>query len=479
MMGKAVEGIYHDGASYYRKNGYGEWKVFNKEDLCGHLRVDRGLSGQKQGDSPSEVDRALQFIQNWQGIDGAAPFVFQQHGLLRRSGGSFLNIHTRKVVAPSSDRAVWGADGQFPWLSGYLTQLFDPLEQLDFFISWLSRFYKGAHTCNLESGQNVFLLGPAGVGKTLLSQGILNRLMGGSHDAEDYLLGTSGFNSQLFDVALWTVDDNSANVDPQTHRKFSAMVKKMAANTTFSYHAKFRIPCSVDWLGRVLVTANDDEESARIVPDLSISLLDKLMLFRTTRTPIDFPARQSLLAILDRELPHFARYLLDYDMPAHCRGSARFGVKAYHEKTLLETAEQSSRSAVFHEIVDDWAQSFFAEKTDLKFWEGTSFQLFKQLHRGDPAMNAPLRGVTPDSVNRHMMGLCAKKIYSSKMDGSRRLWRIERYQGKTQEPLPVGKQFQKYPSVSAPASPTESTTTAPDRLAAVPTEAPPELMATS
>ncbi len=427
-MGKAVEGIYHDGTTYYRTTGYGHWRGFAKEDLCAHLRVDRGLSSQKQGDQPSEVDRAVAFIQNWAGIDGAAPFIFQQPGIIRRPGGTFLNTHTGRVLAPSAEPAQWGADGSFPWLSKYFDGLFDPHEQLEFFLSWLSRFYKGAYELNLESGQNIFLLGVAGIGKTLLSQAILSRLMNGSCDAEDFLLGKTRFNSQLFEVALWTIDDNSANVDQTTHKKFSAMIKRMAANTMFTHEQKFRTPATVSWSGRVFVTANSDESSAKIVPDLTISVLDKLMLFKASSTPaVAFPPRQKLTAILDRELPHFARFLLDFKIPEHCVGTARYGVKAFHESSLLQTAEQSSESGSFLEIVDDWANDYFNGKPDL-FWEGTAYQFVKLLHQGDIAAAAALRSITPNFVSRQLMILSAKGRVDSRSAGSMRIWRINRPQ---------------------------------------------------
>lgn len=420
MMGKAVEGIYHDGTVYYRTTGYGAWKSFAKEDICSHLRVDRGLSSQKNGDVPSDVDRAVQYIQNWQGIDGAAPFVFQPSGILKLNGRVFLNTHTRRVLQPS-------AGGEWPWLKAYFNGLFDPPVQLDYFFSWLARFYQGAYNYALEGGQNVFILGAPGVGKTFLSQGILPKLFGGSEDAEDFLLGQSQFNSQLFEVAVLTVDDNSATVDAATHRKFSAMIKKLAANQQFSFHAKFRTPCEIRWLGRVIITANDDEESARIVPDMSISIMDKLMLFRTAKTPhINFPGQKEMAEILANELPHFARFLLDYQIPEHCKGTSRFGVKAYHEPSLLETAEQSSRSAGFHEIIDDWAQGFFAETKEL-YWEGTAWQLVKTLHQGDVAVSSALRSITADVVSRNLMSLKSKGFeIEARSERGSRLWRINK-----------------------------------------------------
>lgn len=427
MMGKAVEGIYHDGVNYFRKIGFDQYRAFGKEDVCLHLRVARGLSSGKNGNEPSEVETALHFLQEWQAIDGAASFVFQPPGLIRRSNGLFLNTHTKKVLAPSAEGGVWGELGGFPWLSTYFDGLFSSKEQLPFFISWLSRFYRGAYELNLENGQNIFILGFPGVGKTFFSQGILPRLMGGAMDAEAYLLGETGFNDELFSVGAWTVDDNSATVTAESHRKFSQMIKKMAAGVNFQSHGKYLRPVQVAWSGRVVITANDDEESARIVPDLSISILDKLMLFRTCKTPhVEFPVRSELVAILDRELPAFARFLLNFEAPAQCRGSSRFGVRAYHEPSLLQTAEQSSRTAGFHEVIDDFLQSFFLEsKAD--YWEGSSWQLVKALHQSDLTVASALRNISADLVSRNLMSLKAKGFeIEAKSERGTRIWRINR-----------------------------------------------------
>lgn len=442
MLGKAVADLYHDGKNYYRRDGYGEWKPFSKEDCVSHLSVTRGLNPRMDGDRPSEVSRAMEYLRDWQAVTGAAPFVFQPTGIVTKNGFKFLNTHTRRPLVPA-DRSIpvaWGPQGSFPFLSRYFDGVFDPHEQLDFFLSWLARFYRGASEQNLESGQNLFVLGPPGVGKTFLSQGLLSLLMGGGADAEDYLLGKTQFNSDLFEVGLWTVDDNSATVDAQTHRKFTAMAKKMAANTTFSYHAKFRIPCSVDWLGRVVVTANDDEESARIVPDLSMSNIDKIMLLRAAQSPpVTFPTRRELQRIMREELPHFARYLLDYTIPEHCISSSRFGVRSYHEKTLMVTAEQSSRSAGFAEIIADWKQTYFGENPAQPHWEGTSYQFLKALHKDQLGSAAGIRQLSADAVSRGLATLRAKgfplEIINHESGG--RLWRIHREELPRAVPLPV------------------------------------------
>ena len=150
-------------------------------------------------------------------------------------------------------------------------------------------------------------------------------------------------------------------------------------------------------------------------------------MFRASKTAaVDFPERKVVLSILDRELPHFARFLLDFKMPADLIGPARYGMIPYHETSLLETAEQSSRTASFHEIVDDWAHDYFAENSDTE-WRGSAWQWLKHLHEGNLAVASALRGLTAESVSRQFMALKAKgsNIDSVSARGSR-IWIIRR-----------------------------------------------------
>jgi hypothetical protein len=455
-MGRAVEGIAFDGSKYWRKDGYGDWKNFSKDDIVSHLVVDRGLENKKgEGDS-SETTRAIQYIHNWQGVTGSAPFVFQPSGILTKQGNKFLNTHTRRVCQPSEGKVVWGPTGQMPFLSAFFDGLFHADSSsalqgkpIDYFFSWLKRFYVGGYTSNLESGQNVFLCGGPGIGKTFLNQGLIPYLMGGGADAESYLLGSSDFNSQLFEVALWTIDDNSATVTDATHRKFSTMIKKMAANTTFQYHAKFRVPCMVEWMGRCFVTLNADEASTSIIPDLAISIMDKIMIFRSADVaPVTFPSRTECHKLIQNETPYLARFLLDYEVPEYCKGSSRFGVVSYHDAALTKTAEQSSSTSSFVEILDDWRSLYFSEHSDLKFWEGSAYQFLKELHKDTAGSAAGLRNYTPKRMAIELAAVRAKGIANVVPvdgDGLVRNWRIYKSAPPKHEPLPTStsSQFQK------------------------------------
>lgn len=429
-LGKAVEGIYHDGMKYWVKTGPGAWRSFAKEDIASHLQITRQLNAERYKGAPSDVDQALEYIRHWQYIDGAAPCAFQSYGIYTGAGPRILNTHTRRVLAPTEESTVWGPNGKFPWLANYFDYLFEPLEQKDFFLAWLRRLYKGAYELKMERGQNVFLIGGAGVGKTLLSQNILTKLMSGAVDAQAYLLGDTNFNSQLFEVAMWLVDDNSTTVSAQKHAIFSSTIKKLSSNQLFEYSKKFAISATVEWLGRVFVTANDDEESLRIIPDLELSSLEKTHLFRTTKTPYVFPPDAELEIIIRRELPFFARWLLDWEPPAHVVGSNRYGVARYHEPTLLKKAEHSSRSNAFAEILEDWAVEYFHDHPTEQSWEGTAFKLLKEFSKEDDR-RAAVKNLTVDTVMRQLGALKAKghKI-DSKEQGGQRIWTIQRMEAK-------------------------------------------------
>ena len=225
----------------------------------------------------------------------------------------------------------------------------------------------------------------------------------GKQEATDFLLGGSAFNKELFEYAVWTIDDDPVSGDPKAHLRFSNLVKKVAANHTFNYHAKFRDQLTVPWNGRIVVTCNDDPESIRILPDLDVSIKDKLILLKTSKNAIrDFP--RDVAQHIERELPFFARWLLDFQIPSECLGDNRFGVRSYIDPELEETARQSSVTNSFAEILDLWRENHFAHIKDPKaVWVGNVPALHGLMDRDEMIKNL-IREHTPVTVGRR---LCA------------------------------------------------------------------------
>lgn len=445
-MGKAVDGIYHDGNCYHLQDGYKHWRAFSKEDVAQHLATSRGLSSVKDGGLPSEVNRAIEHIRMWNAIDGAAPFAFSPPGILVKNGSKYLNTHTRRVLAPANEPGIWGPHGNFPFISRFLDGLFHkdsvPAHPKDYFISWLHRHYRGCYLLEPESGQIGLSFGVQNIGKTFLSQGLLSYLFGGSAECEDFLMGRSNFNAELFKVGLWLIDDNSVAGDNTTHRKWSVMSKKFAANTAFQYHEKFRTPSPVDWLGRVFITANADEESMRIVPDMTISSSDKYMLWLMQDSGVVFPGRAACRQIIQQEAPYFARFLLDYQIPEHCLSdSSRYGVACYHEKSLLQLADHSSRTATFAEMLEDWRERYFSDNPGAEFWRGTAYGLQRELARDEVTRDTGLRGMTSITIGSNLATLKAKGSpgLACESTTSGRIWTIRPVKVREARiPLPLG-----------------------------------------
>jgi hypothetical protein len=143
---------------------------------------------------------------------------------------------------------------------------------------------------------------------------------------------------------------------------------------------------------------------------------------------VEFKSQPEMEEILTRELPAFAQWLLDYEPEPQCVGDVRFGVTSYHDPALVVAAEQSSYTAGFAQVLEDWKQQYFGvlnKGKDLKFWEGTAFQLYKEISRDEEARYA-LRGSDANTVNRNLASLQQKghRIEHRDPSGSLRVWRV-------------------------------------------------------
>ena len=371
QIGGAIEGIYYDTKNFWCKSHMDTWTSMQREDVRNMLQVEHGLSTTAKKGQPTQVNTALNSIVRMKSVDGVFPFLYSSEGLVESSTSRHLNISRVKCVAAQQAPAVWGTD--FPWISQYLDELFDA-EQLPIFLSWLAHFYNSAAKGKLRNGQGVFVAGPPGSGKTFLSNVLIAKLMGGSQEVSNFVLGKTEFIT-AHESPVWTIDDAVASSDAKSHNIYSQLVKKVIANFSLPYHPKGKDAVDKEWLGRLIVTLNDDPDSIQMLPTTDHSILDKIDLFKARATTMDFSKGAETVV---RELPAFAAFLRGWKTPEKLVGNWRFGVASYHHPELLQTASQSSDTAGIVELLHLWREQWFRQD-DSGVWEGTVTELMKDM----------------------------------------------------------------------------------------------------
>ena len=146
-------------------------------------------------------------------------------------------------------------------------------------------------------------------------------------------------NKDLARVLAWVVDDTTSAASFQDQRRATELIKKCVANPRMEYHAKYVDAISVPWTGRVVMSLNMDANSLSVIPSLDSSNRDKLMALRMSDSASSkFPPNDELERTIEKELPHLARWLLDWEVPKEVKGDSRFGVYGYIDKTIASLA---------------------------------------------------------------------------------------------------------------------------------------------
>jgi hypothetical protein len=371
----AVGDIWYSDRTYWQKNSEKNWDKYAPECVRRHFLI-KGLRPEAQPGG-SEIDRAFHFVDYSRKIDGCFPFLYDDRDIVPVSGNRFLNISRVRPVQPLPGTRFW-SEG-FPWLAAYLDGLFDA-EQLEVFLSWLSRAYQGALDHHPRQGHGVFVVGPKGVGKTLLGSKVVGDLLGGSSDAAKVLTGKENFNGDLFHKPVWRVDDGQIPPDRQSHETWSLLIKNVVANPDQTYRRMYADGVTLPWSGRLFVTLNHNAIST--LPNIEAELLDKVIFLKAKAPGVSFSDPEAAIA---RELPHLASFLRDFVIPEKLKDehSDRFGFGAYHHQELLDEAKADSPSSDIGEIVNQWRTSYFRSNDKDPDWSGTALEFQQELNACD------------------------------------------------------------------------------------------------
>lgn len=397
-LGAATRDTYFDGEHYWSSDDGTKWEKIKRIDLQMELRV-RGLNGEKgRHDTASEVDRAMSHINRNCRIDSAGNYVYFPQGLQTIGRLRVLNCSRVAPVTAAAHSGDWGAG--FPILAAWFDALFAEPIQLDYFMAWLRRFYGSAARRKPEKGLSLIIAGPVGRGKTFLSDCVLSTLMGGHYDGSEHLVDGGSFSNGCYDYGLWTVGDARPAQDWKSRTQYTARLKKLVANRTFLANEKYEKAYMTHWLGRILITCNDDPVSIQMLPDLDQSISDKVSFLRIAEKSA--PVFAEAEAVLEDELPQFAGWLVaSRDVPEIVQDT-RFGQVPYQDEFMRETVNGASQITLFEELIHNNIEDIADGKPE---WTGPASQLFRQLAGAD---TAGTRDHSAVSVGRLMSQLLAQ-----------------------------------------------------------------------
>lgn len=425
-----LDQYWFNGKSFYKLLNGGP-VVIPKEQLVLELRKAGFSPKLKKNQTVSEIEQAILTISNDCRVEEVAPVVFSKERVVDYYGRKILNNCRANAVQPADN----GDPANWPWIHSYLMPFFakdsDGKETLPYFLAWFQRLYKAVLECRLDQGQLMILLGPAGHGKTLLTNKIIGASVGGFSDASDYLSGKTSFNRDLCGSAAWVVDDQTAAATYADQRKFVELTKRCVANPRLEYHAKYADAIPLPWSGRVMMSLNLDANSLAALPSLDSSNRDKIIALRiNSGHKVKFGSNEFVENTINTELPFFLKWLYDWQVPIEIKDSNRFGVKTYIDSFIEAAAyDNSSRSAIA-EMVEFFSKKV-RETVAITKWRGTLTEFTVVLHEcngGRSVGNSGnlefvRRGMTVlEEVSQHNKNV---RPVRSKGQGGGKIWEID------------------------------------------------------
>jgi len=383
-LGRAAEGFYFDGTSYWEQVTLGSWKFLSRTDVVLALK-NNGLSDRvPKGATVSDVDRVLRHIQGINRVDGAAPLINYPPGIVNLQGRRILNMSNLQCVQP-----VAGPTGvpekDFPFINEFLEGFFARQDgkPLEHFLAWLERYYRSMLKHLRLMGQAVFICGPGNNGKTLLCMRIVAPLVGDrTANPMPFFTGQSAFNDELFGASLLAVNDEDSPSSEASRLRMLAKIKGSVVNPSQTYHAKFKSPVTIDWTGRIMMTLNDDPGSVGILPEVNSNTRDKLSFYASQAYTKTFPPENELEVTIARELPFFGHWLLNIFKPSpEVLCDTRMGVKSYFDPVILDLSNQQSYASNLAELIVEWIaiDAYWGEADKNETWQGTPTKLLTTL----------------------------------------------------------------------------------------------------
>lgn len=440
QVGAVLSAVWFDDKHFYDwdpAKPFDKFQTYTQTNMERRLMVKWNLSRRRlDGQNFTQLDEVMVKAMEKR-IKGTGPFLHFKPGLLRVGDEMYLNNCFVSALEPAPDpvELTGGANlpipfgHNFPYIASFLKHVFPKDRKngsfsLEYMLSWLRYGYVNAYYRVPKMGQVFIGAGPQNSGKTFFCEMILCPLLGGFGTMPGrpfaYATNRTDFNDQLMFSPVWSLDDENVKTE-KDNAAYTNFLKQAVANGSQRWNQKFMKELNVQWRGRVFVAFNEDSHSSRQMPNLEISNLDKMMLFRMNGGFKFLPLEEGRKK-LKEELPHFARWLMNWKIPAHCVGLPRFGVKTYHDSYLLRMGYENSSNYEFSEMLQLFLRNYelmhIENKDQKSHWVGTSSQLAIEMSQWNPAVvrtyNARAIGRTLSDLRNRGLNLETKRTEDSR-----------------------------------------------------------------
>lgn len=356
--------------SYWCPLDSGEYLALDTGQAKLHLRA-AGLDPDQWTDNGlNEVERALFLSQRERFCHYAGP-------LAGWTPGAFETADGRRCLVTSGPRLPVAKAGKCEALDRFLGELLGG-EQGHHFLLWLTAAREALAKRTFRPGQLVALAGPSGCGKSLLQSVITAALGGRCASPYLYMVGETSFNADLAQAEHWAIEDRASSTDIRTRRKFGAALKEAVVNREIQVHAKGRQAIVLPTFRRVTASMNDEPENLMLLPPMDESISDKVNLYQCAVADVG-DDRERTWSTFMRELPAFLFDAAKLPIPKRWKDD-RYGVRAYHNQTLLDVLTAASPEVRLLAIIDD---VLFGARAAASFWTGSAVELEKVLLSGE------------------------------------------------------------------------------------------------
>ena len=394
---------------WYTTNERGFWIAIT-ETAARRMLKEAGFSPVATG-TVSGVDAEFNRRMRQDDVDFAGKLAGWPAGVHEAHGVRFLV--TDAATIPPSEPVPW--DNLREVMGGIFGA-----EQFRRFLCWLHFRRKAVRDSVWLPGQALFLVGPAGAGKSFTQHLVTNALGGRVAKAWRYLSGNQ-FNMDLIGAEHLCVEDDSPCRDIQTRRAVGNQIKTMLYGRTQSAHGKGVNALTLEPHWALTASLNDEPENLQVIPPVDDSLKDKLTILKCHRPkrniPPGFTEQRWLGHVLKTELPGLLAEVDRIEVSADWRDD-RSGVVGWQHPDVLAVLQGFDPENRLRELIDEHV-------VETPYWQGSAMDLERLLRdKADFEMRQLAKG--PHCIGRYLKRLAKadSQRFQPKRTAARNLWRI-------------------------------------------------------